>query len=117
MVAWVGGDLPFNPAGHGAAVLRPGDLVQAVEQDQAAAPAQLTLPPATRLLARRAADRGPHDIGQRDRRIGDDRLRPLTQREQHGEAPPARTAAQGRPGAAAGRVGEQGALAAPWLAD
>ena len=76
VVAGVGGDLPLDPVGHGAAVLGAGHLVKAVEQDQAPAAAQLALPPAAGLLARGAADRGPHHVRQRDRRVGDDRPRP-----------------------------------------
>ena len=41
----------------------------------------------------------------------------LTQREQDGHAPVAQAPAHGRLGAAAGRVGEQGALPASGLAD
>ena len=90
----VGGDLPLDPVRHGEAVLGAGDLVQAVEQDQAPAAAQLALPPAVGLAARRAADRGPHHIRQRDRRIGDDRPGVLAQREQDGDAPAAQAPAQ-----------------------
>ena len=61
MVARVGGDLPLHPVGDGEAVIGAGDLVKAVEQDQAAAAAQLALPPAARLAARRVAYGGPHD--------------------------------------------------------
>ena len=122
VVVGVGGDLPLDPFGDGEPVLGPGDLVEAVQQDQAPAALQLALPPAAGFLPRPDADRGPDDIGQRDRRIGDDRLGPLPQREQDRDAPAARMPAAeatphgGRP-AAAGRVGEQGALAGPGLPD
>ena len=117
MVARVSGDLPLDPFGHGEAVVGAGNLVQAVEQDQAPAAAQLALPPAAWFPARPAADRVSYDVGQRDRWIGDDRLGVLTQREQDGDAPAAQAPAHGRLGAAAGRVGEQGALPASRLAD
>ena len=122
VVVGVRGDLPPDPFGHREAVVGPGDLVQAVEQDQAPAPFQLPFPPAARFSARRAADGGPDHIGQRDRRVGDDRLGPLPQRQHDGDAPAARVPAAevaphgGRP-AAAGRVGEQGALARSGLPD
>ena len=117
VVARIGGDLPLDPVGNREAVVVSGDLIKAVEQDQAPAAAELALPPATGFLARRAADRGPYDIRQRDRWIGDDRLGLLAQREQDGDPPPAQVPAHGCPGAAAGRMGKQGALAASGLAD
>ena len=88
-VAGIGRDLPLDPVGHGAPVLGACQLVKAVEQRQAPAAAQLALPPAARLLARGAADRSSYHVWQRDRRIGDDRLGPLAQREQDGDAPAA----------------------------
>ena len=44
-------------------------------------------------LPGRVADRGPDHIGQRDRRVGDDRLGPLAQREQDRDPPAARVPA------------------------
>ena len=90
MVARVGGDLPLHPVGHGEAVVGPGDLVQAVEQDQAPAAAPAGAPtsrPAPCPAASPTAAR--IDVGQRDRRVGDDRLGPLAQREQDRDAPAA----------------------------
>src|SRR6516162_2622022 len=46
VVTWVSGDLPLDPVGHREAVVGAGNLIQAVEQDQAPAVAQFTLPPA-----------------------------------------------------------------------
>ena len=122
VVVGVGRDLPPDPVGHGQAVIGPGDLVQAVEHDQAPAPLQLALPPAAGFSPRPGADRGPDHIGQRDRRIGDDRLGPLPQRQQDGDAPAAGVPAaevtpHGRRPAAAGGVGQQGALAGAGLSD
>src|SRR5262249_29120065 len=116
-VTRVSGDLPLDPVSHGDAVVGSGDLIQAVEQDHAPATAQLALPPAAWFPARPAAHRVPYDVWQRDRRIGDDRPGVLTQRKQDGAAPPAQAPEHAGLGAAAGRVGEQGALPASGLAD
>src|SRR6516165_9884263 len=62
VVARVSGDLPLDPVGHSEAVVGAGNLIQAVEQDQAPAAAQLALPPAAWFLAWAAADRVPYDV-------------------------------------------------------
>ena len=46
VVARMGVDLPLDPASHREAVLGAGDLIEAVEQDQAASRVELALPPA-----------------------------------------------------------------------
>src|ERR1022692_3990885 len=58
MVTRVCGDLPLDPVGHSEVV----NLIQAVEQDQTPAAAQLALPPAAWFPAWAAADRGAHDV-------------------------------------------------------
>ena len=117
MVTRVSGDLALDPIGHREAVVDVSDLIQPIEQDHALAAAKLALPPAAWFLARAVAGHLPYDVWQRDRRIGDDRLGVPAQREQDGDAPLAPASRPGQLGAAAGRVGEQGALPASWLAE
>ena len=93
------------------------NLIKPIEQDHALAAAKLALPPAAWFLARAVAGHLPYDVWQRDRRIGDDQLGVPAQREQDRDTPLAPASWPGQLGAAAGRVGEQGALPASRLAE
>src|SRR5579872_7304817 len=62
VVTWISGDLLPDPVGHGDPIVSTGDLIQAVEQDQAPAAAQLAPPPAAGLPAGPAAHRVPDDV-------------------------------------------------------
>ena len=118
VVARVGGDLPLDPVGHGEAVVGAGDLIKAVEQDQAPAAAQLALPPAAWFLAR--PRRRPRPVRRPAARSPGRRrsTRPArAARAGWGRACGPGVRATAGLGAAAGRVGEQGALAASRRAD
>ena len=117
VVTRVSGDLALDPIGHSEAVVDVRNLIKAIEQDHALAAAELALPPAAWFLTRPGAGHVSYDVGQRDRWIGDDQLGVPAQREQDGDAPLAPASGPGQLGAAAGRVGEQGALPASRLAE
>jgi hypothetical protein len=62
VVVRVSGKLLVNPIGHSEAVVCVGNLVEAIEEDDAPAASKLALPPAARFLARAATDGVPYDV-------------------------------------------------------
>ena len=118
VVARVRGDLPLDPVGHGEAVVGAGRPHQGrragpcTGRGRAGAPTSRrgSLPAALPTAARTTSGSEIAGSATIDSAC-------LAQREQDGDAPAAPVPAPGRLGAAAGRVGEQGALAASGLAD